>query len=158
MLRQTIGLLVALLVATPAFAAPLRWSKIEAAPQYRGWRAELQRVVDEEGRARINHACLVVWSRQPDRGPYDTSTPPPQTVALVLWREGHRVLEWAERGEDGRMLPVPGAGSLDLRHDIVPTAADLRGSTFRQTRAWLASLKRHCAAEGTEVTIIREAR
>ena len=144
------------LSAIPAQAAPSQWSKIESAPDFRAWRQELQRTADADGYARANHFCLVVETFTPERGPYDTKALPQEEVAYVRWREEGKLLEWAGSDADGRILPVPGSGVLDLRTDIVPSVADLHGSTYRQTRGWLASIERHCAQSGTQATIIRK--
>ena len=144
------------LAAIPAQAAPSRWAKIETAPDFQGWRQELQRTVDADGHAHTNHFCLVVESFTPERGSHDTKAPSQEEVAYVRWREGGKLLEWAGSDADGSILPVPGSGVLDLRTDIVPSVADLHGSTYRQTRGWLASIERHCAQSGTQATVIRK--
>ena len=145
------------LAASLAQPSAARWSKIESSPDFRGWRQELQHVVDTEGHARTNHFCLVVQTFTPQRGPYDTKPPQEETIAYVLWREGHEVVEWGGSDPEGRILPVPGSGVLDLRTDIVPTTADLHGSTFRETRGWLRSIQQHCAQSGTQAVVMRRA-
>lgn len=143
------------LVAPAAHARTWRWSKIDHNATFRGWRRELQRVVAREGRARLNHFCLIVQTVTPDRGIADPVQPPDVTVAHVIWREGHEVLEWSGTDETGHMQSVPGAYALDYRKDFKPTIEDLHGSTYQETIGWLRSVERHCARLGTSVTIKR---
>ena len=151
------AIVVMALLASVAPSPGPRWSKVERSPEFRGWRQELQRVADTEGRAPKNHFCLVVQTFTPERGPYDLKKPKEESVALVLWREERQVREWAGSDPAGRILSVPGSAVLDLRKDIVPTANDLHGSTFRETGGWLASIRRHCARSGTQVIVTRRA-
>ena len=152
MLRPLIAAAI-VLVALPAQAKTSRWSKIDHDTTFRGWRRELQHVVDREGRARLNHFCLIVQTVTPDRGIADPAQPPDVTVAHVLWRERHEVLEWDGVDSTGRMQSVPGADVLDMRKDFKPTVEDLHGSTYQETVGWLKSVERHCARLGTSVTI-----
>ena len=147
-----------LLVAPAAQARTWRWSKIDHARAFRGWRRELQHVVDAEGHARLNHFCLVLQTVTPDRGVADPAQPPDVTVAHVLWREGHELLEWDGVDDTGRIRSVPGAGTLDFRTDFKPTLEDLHGSTYQETVGWLRAVRRRCAIGGTSVVIRRGAR
>ncbi len=157
MLRALIAAVV-VLSASSAQARTWRWSKIDEAWAFRGWRGALHHVVDTNGGTQLNHFCLVVQTITPDRGSADLTQPPDVTVAHVLWREGHEVLEWEGVDPEGHMQSIPGGEALDFRKDFQPTIEDLHGSTYQETFGWLRSVRRHCLMEGTSVTIRRDER
>ena len=45
--------------------------------------------------------------------------------------------------------------NLDLTKDVVATEADIGGSTYLVTRAWVDEILRSCAARGAQYTVSR---
>lgn len=85
----------------------------------------------------VNHVCVVGFNHGGD------------PVAWVLWREGQKAILW-EAGENDLSLS---RRQLDLRTDIVESEADKQGSTYRETRDWLAALEAECRTRGQQFTI-----
>jgi len=76
-------------------------------------------------------------------------------VAWVHWREGNRLIFWLGRGDgsDAADALLRSNRSLDLKTDVVATEADVAGSTYLVTRAWVAAKLADCAAKGDKYTI-----
>lgn len=77
--------------------------------------------------------------------------------AQVHWREGRRLILW-----DGASDPVSARDAiamarddLDLTQDVVATEAEIAGSSYRVTQAWVDRVLADCAAKGTSYTIQR---
>jgi hypothetical protein len=75
--------------------------------------------------------------------------------AWVHWQEGKKIILWL-----GATNPVGAKTSiarsrrvLDLRHDVVPTAVDLKGSTYLVTRQWADHVLADCEARGDKYEI-----
>lgn len=77
------------------------------------------------------------------------------TVAWVHWREGDRLIFWLGRGDGSAPDDslVLSNRKLDLKTDVVATEADVAGSTYLVTRAWVAAKLADCAAKGDKYTI-----
>lgn len=78
-------------------------------------------------------------------------------TAFVHWREGNRMIAWAG-AEDPDYFADSIKSSrrdLDLATDVVATEADIAGSTYLVTRAWVARVQADCAAKGARYTISR---
>ncbi len=71
--------------------------------------------------------------------------------AWVHWREGNRLIFWIGGSSDEALLRSN--RSLDLKTDVVATEADVAGSTYLVTRAWVAAKLADCAAKGDHYTI-----
>jgi len=71
--------------------------------------------------------------------------------AWVYWREANRLILWQGGAEDDALLHS--TRSLDLAADVVATEADIAGSTYRVTRAWVAARLADCAARGDHYTL-----
>ena len=85
-LRWAAGPCLSLVFARPSWAKPPSWKPIDTVPGFSGWRKELQRRVDQEGRARTNHFCVVTEVFRPPQGLADAQPPPEETVARIYWR------------------------------------------------------------------------
>lgn len=77
--------------------------------------------------------------------------------ALVHWREGKKILPWpgavsAEWRADAIVLAPH---KLDLMRDVVPAQADIGGSSYLVTRAWVAQVLADCRAHGTRYVVRR---
>lgn len=71
--------------------------------------------------------------------------------AWVIWRAGHTMLLW----DGGDAAMASSRRLLDLHDDVVATEADVNGSTYLVTRAWVAQQQARCNARGTAVILSR---
>ncbi len=78
-------------------------------------------------------------------------------LAYVYWREGQKLILW-----EGSRFPEYAAQSLilsrrqlDLTQDVVATEADIAGSTYLVTKAWVAGVATDCAKQGTKYVLHR---
>lgn len=92
------------------------------------------------------HFCIVGY----DRGEGGKA-------AQVHWREGNRLILW-----EGASDPAYAADAirqsrrnLDLVTDVVATDADINGSTYLVTQAWVDRVLSDCAARGAQYTVTR---
>ncbi len=140
------------LVSAPSSAkqttAVEHWAKIDTATGFRGWREQLQHMADQDKRFPVSHFCVVVAS-----GP---AAPPDRmfTWAYVNWREAALLYTFAPSDaplSDLTTFKAP----LDSHKDVVPSERDIKGSTYRVTRAWVRNVERHCASSGIQVVIRR---
>jgi hypothetical protein len=76
-------------------------------------------------------------------------------MAWVHWQEAERLILWHGRGDGS----APGEAllhsnrRLDLNADVVAREADLAGSTYRVTRAWVSARLADCEAKGDRYVI-----
>lgn len=91
-----------------------------------------------------NHFCVVGYRL--DGG---------DTQAWVHWQEANRLILW-----EGSADPAFAADTirmsrrnLDLATDVVDSEADIAGSTYLVTRAWVAEVMADCTARGTQYAI-----
>ena len=141
--------ILALAIASPGLATT-QWRQIDTAPGFHGWRAQLQHMVDRDGRSGVNHFCAVVATGR-TAGPDDS-----YTWAYVYWREASKLYTFAQSDEglsDMSAFKAP----LDLNSDVVSKQRDLHGSTFLVTRSWLRNVLSHCAKVGTQVSLRKSA-
>jgi len=81
------------------------------------------------------HLCVV---------PYDH-------YAWVYWQEGRRLILW--EGSPHADALVRSRRVLDLDKDVVATEADVAGSTYLVTKAWVRDTLRDCREYGMRYTI-----
>ena len=150
-----VAVLVAMLAAAPAAAATY-WRKPAAVSGFGGVRRELQRLVDAEGRARVNHLCAVV---EDVREPPSASSEGDSQQLIVYWPEGGRIYTYGP-ADDGRIGPGnrDEGADIDLRMDVVASERQIAGSTTRVTRAFVNGLIGRCRASGMQYTIARRSR
>ena len=76
-------------------------------------------------------------------------------VAWVHWREAGRLILWLGKGDGSAAADalVHSNRDLDLNTDVVATESDLAGSTYRVTRAWVATKLEECAQKGDQYAI-----
>lgn len=79
-----------------------------------------------------------------------------ETHAWIHWSEGKRIILWDgfNTSEGAKTSIARSRRVLDLRKDIVPTEADIAGSTYRMTRAWANQVIADCNARGVKYAII----
>lgn len=140
--QRLLILAVVLAAASPVGAAE-RWGKLDDTPGFHGWRDELQRRVNAAGGPPRQAICAVVRT---------SDDPQAYTWAYIHWPQARRFYTWfPTEGQD--VSSMNQKEELDLRRDVVRRQADLHGSTFRVTRAWMANVVRHCAAKGTTLRL-----
>ena len=144
-----------LAVAAPCAASGSRWTKIDAVSGFSGWRQELQRLVDTEGHSRVNHFCVVAETYRAPRGPGDLKPPAEDQVGRVYWREGHRLIAWDPSTTAVDATSVRPGNDLDLTKDVRITQSEVGSSTYLVTRRWVSSIIHHCAADGSQVVVLK---
>jgi hypothetical protein len=85
------------------------------------------------------HFCAIAY-----RGPEGMN-------AWVHWREGNRLIYWPGGASSESLRYSP--RNLDLAKDVVASEADVAGSTYLVTKAWVAAKLSDCAARGDHYTI-----
>ncbi len=150
------ALSLALAVATPCEAMASQWTKIDALPVFSGWRQELQRLVDTEGRGRLNHFCVVAETFRPPRGPGDVKPPAEDQVGRVYWREGRRLIAWDPSKTAVDATSARPGNDLDLTKDVRATQSEVGSSTYLVTRSWVSSIIRHCATDGSQIVVLKD--
>lgn len=80
---------------------------------------------------------------------------PEGVVAWVHWREANRLIFWLGKGDGSAAADalLRSNRNLDLNADVVATEADVAGSTYLVTRAWVAAKLADCAAKGDKYNI-----
>lgn len=67
--------------------------------------------------------------------------------AWVIWRQGQEIILW-----DRNVMDLDSSlRTIRLKSDVVPTENDVRGSTYRVTRAWVETLSSMCEKSGVKV-------
>jgi hypothetical protein len=131
-----------------------RYFALTHASGFPGLADELQRRVDEDGRARVNHFCVV---GQDLRSPGETRASP---SAITFWQEGGEIQGYGQGrpGEPVSGLNTLGALHVDLATGVVPTPEDIAGSTYLVDRAWVDRLLRNCWRHGRTLVLTRRPR
>ena len=70
--------------------------------------------------------------------------------AWVIWRQGRQMILW-----EGQQNLDDSRRDLHLASDVVPTEDDLRGSTYRVTKAWVKRIRVVCEQSGVKVHVRR---
>lgn len=68
--------------------------------------------------------------------------------AWVIWRQGRQMILW-----EGQQNLDDSRRDLHLASDVVPTEADLHGSTYRVTKAWVKRIAAVCEQSGVKVHV-----
>lgn len=105
--------------------------------------------------ARASHFCFVQQS--------DSDRPGEAPMVWMVWDEDGRIQSLGNAAsrpgvgheltpqQEGRMLAL--AKSLRLATDVVPTSADIAGSSYLVEQAWVDRLMDHCRTLGRKVTL-----
>ena len=91
------------------------------------------------------HFCVIGYEPADDPGV--------TRFALIHWREGRRLIRWLGTDPEFSADALRFAREIDLQHDVVATGAEIAGSTYLVTRAWVAAVIADCAAAGARYTI-----
>lgn len=145
MRSMIIGGLSLLLFSTSAATAArkVQWRSANLSAGFKDWRAEIRRWVHKDASQERNSVCVVV--EDDGRGDIQAFAYWPQQQLLASYLPGDGPLTEQSR--------TPGSGLLDLKHDIVPTLADVKGSTFREPRSWLDAIVRKCRRYGVTLSV-----
>lgn len=97
------------------------------------------------------HFCIIGYDPGPDDNGADGK------MAYVHWKEGKRLIQWNSVSDPAYFKDsIKWARSnLDLTKDVVATEAEIGGSTYLVTRAWVDEILRSCAARGAQYTVSR---
>jgi hypothetical protein len=70
--------------------------------------------------------------------------------AWVIWREGKQIILW----EGGETLDAS-RRRINLKSDVVATEAELHGSTYKVTQAWVTDITDTCDRSGVKLKLPR---
>jgi hypothetical protein len=75
--------------------------------------------------------------------------------AWVHWTEGEQIILWrgANNPRGAKSSIARSRRVIDLRKDVVPAEADIKGSTYLVTRAWVDRILTACQASGNKYEI-----
>lgn len=104
----------------------------QIAPAFRDYKDVVGRYLAAKHAHGTNHICITGMQE----GDGD--------VAWVLWPEGERIILW-EGGLDDLTLS---RRQLSTKSDVVGSDAELHGSTYLMTAAWVRDLRQTCASKG----------
>ena len=93
--------------------------------------------------AKTQHFCIVGYQNTTDGR------------AWIHWVEGHQIILWwgANNPLGAKSAIARSRRVLDLKKDVVPSDADLKGSTYLVTRDWVAQVLADCQARGDKYEI-----
>lgn len=143
------GLLALMLAAGSAQAAPGPADTFDVAAEagYRPVPEALAAYLDDRVARTGTHRFCVVGYRLAGTG----------GIAWVYWHEGQRLVHWepAGAGFEPKDTLLHSRRDLDLRRDVVATARELAGSSYRIDRPWLRRLLADCHQRGRRFTVHR---
>ncbi|MEY4562743.1 MAG: hypothetical protein RLZZ618_2020 [Pseudomonadota bacterium] len=121
----------------PGTSVPFELSSV---PDFAGYRAAVSRYLRARTPHRLNHVCVL--GEQHGDG---------SRSAWVIWQEGREMVLW----DGGREPLVNSRRTLNLRRDVVATEAEVAGSTYRVTRAWVRLQQQRCQRLGSRLELTR---
>lgn len=130
-----------LMMAKPAHATE-HWFSLDTNPWFKGWRTQLQELVDRKQTLPASQLCAVGWQEDD----------PASLQAYVVWPAGHELITWRPSTDDPHSL-VHETKVTDLQKDVVATEQAVNGSTYLVTRAWVRHIEARCRATGTTVRL-----
>lgn len=110
--------------------------ELDIDPEFKDYLSVAARYIDAQHARRPSHVCVVGIDNEPDH------------MAWMIWREGRKIVLW-EPGENDLALS---RRTIDLTKDVVHSNADLHGSTYRVTDAWVNALNAACERHGHRFT------
>lgn len=135
-----------LLLLSCAGHKPAQTFKVASNPDYAHVEASLAELVNERATKPLNHFCVIGYK-----------PPAAEPVVWVHWLEENRLILWepysAEAGADQKKDILRSRRNLNLATDVVASEADLHGSTYRVTKAWLDQTLADCQAAGEKYSI-----
>ena len=133
----------ALLLAPVGTRATIRWFPVGTNQWFADVHAQLQVLVDKNGRRETNRLCVV--GEEADG----------VLQAYVYWPEESKLILWVPDRYDSQAI-VHSRRYLDLKRDVVE-GDDVHGSTYLLTRATANSKIRACQRFGTTYRLERRA-
>jgi hypothetical protein len=75
--------------------------------------------------------------------------------AWIHWTEGRKIILWrgASNSQSAKTSIARSRVITDLKKDVVPTEADIKGSTYLVTQAWVDRLIADCQARGAKYEV-----
>ncbi|GLQ96543.1 hypothetical protein [Dyella mobilis] len=70
-------------------------------------------------------------------------------IATIIWPDGQEIIDWG----GNREALIQSISILHLKTDVVPTEADIHGSTYLVTRQWVKDQEALCEQYGETVRI-----
>jgi hypothetical protein len=75
--------------------------------------------------------------------------------AWILWSEGRKIILWraAADAQSAKTAIARSKRITDLKKDVVPSRADLKGSTYLVTQDWVDRVTADCASRGAKYQV-----
>ena len=110
--------------------------KLTSDPNFKNYKQVLMRFAHKHRPHRENTFCVVGISSAEGKS------------AWVFWQQGGEIILWegADTLDSSRRV-------IHLKSDVVPSEADLHGSTYLVTKSWVAQLSETCSRSGVQVRI-----
>jgi hypothetical protein len=112
----------------------LKTFDLAADPEFKDYKKVMTRFALKHRPAAENTFCILGFSADDAKS------------AWVLWREGREIILW----EGGSDLSLS-RRVIHLKSDVVPTEADLHGSTYLVTKPWVDGLSKSCERVGVKI-------
>lgn len=120
----------------------------------------LQQLVDDDERARglnVLHVGRVV-SRQESDGDFVRVYWPQRRAILIVQLNRAGCADPHQRYDPTALGWYRTKARIDLEHDVVPTAEDIRGSNYLVARPWVDAVIEECTRHGTALKLRRSPR
>ena len=94
---------------------------------------------------RVQHFCIAGYQ----------SANRDEQRAWIYWAEGRKIILWrgASNPQSAKTSIARSRVITDLKKDVVPTQADIKGSTYLVTQAWVNRVISDCDARGSKYQI-----
>lgn len=139
-LRRTASLILCALCPLAGLAArsdpPRTTFDIRADPDFSRYRQVLRPLAEKYRAGKPNDFCIVGYK-----------VPSESKIAWVIWKQRNELILW-EAGESDVAMS---RRRLNLKKDVVGSDADVGGSTYLVTKAWVDRVIADCAANGTQL-------
>jgi len=145
-LALALGVAAAAVVAQPL---PAQTFLADTEPGFKPVLPALEAYLDAQEtpavRLGTQHFCVVGYRRGEDR------------YAWVYWPQGQRLVYWEPAADDveSKETLTHSRRDLNLRKDVVASAGELRGSSYRVDQPWLKRLLADCRRRGQSFDIRR---
>ena len=136
-------------IAAEAQALPLQASDgpdqpvfaLSSDPYFADAPAVLGRLAKRKAHKSINHFCAIGYQEPGTHG-----------IVWVYWKEDNALILWEANTDKDFHLEYSNR-YLHLNKDVVATEAEVAGSTYIVTRAWVHMIVTDCAARGSQFVI-----
>jgi hypothetical protein len=149
---QVLALICALLICAPVCAqrASMKTFGVDSSSSFAPVRRALRSLVADQSDPNMRQTFCVIGYF----GDLNAQQRPTK-LAWVYWRQKKRLILWAPAAQvfDPQVTLLRSHRSLDLVTDVVPTDADVGGSTYLVSKPWVDALITDCAVRGTTYTL-----